>query len=93
MILTGASRGIGAATARLAAKDGYAVAVNYNSSEAEAEAGGVASRPDHPGGVVGNAAGVEKHQLPLRQVLTENLEFYLRHYQPEPLQGVQREFH
>jgi len=29
----------------------------------------------------------------LRQVLTENLEFYLRHYQPEPLQGVQREFH
>ena len=29
----------------------------------------------------------------LRQVLTENLEFYLRHYQPVPLQGVQREFH
>ena len=29
----------------------------------------------------------------LRQVLTENLEFYLRHYQPEPLRGVQREFH
>jgi acetyl-CoA carboxylase carboxyltransferase component len=29
----------------------------------------------------------------LRQVLTENLEFYLRHYQAEPLQGVQREFH
>jgi acetyl-CoA carboxylase carboxyltransferase component len=29
----------------------------------------------------------------LRQVLTENLEFYLRRYQPGPLQGVQREFH
>ncbi len=29
----------------------------------------------------------------LRQVLTENLEFYLRHYEAEPLQGVQREFH
>ncbi len=29
----------------------------------------------------------------LRQVLTENLEFYLRHYRAEPLQGVQREFH
>ncbi len=29
----------------------------------------------------------------LRQVLAENLEFYLRHYKPEPLSGVQREFH
>ena len=29
----------------------------------------------------------------LRQVLAENLGFYLRHYQPEPLQSVQREFH
>ena len=29
----------------------------------------------------------------LRQVLTENLEFYLRHYQASPLQSVQREFH
>lgn len=29
----------------------------------------------------------------LRQVLAENLAFYLRHYQPEPLQSVQREFH
>ena len=29
----------------------------------------------------------------LRQVLTENLEFYLRHYEASPLQGVQREFH
>ena len=29
----------------------------------------------------------------LRQVLAENMAFYLRHYQPEPLQSVQREFH
>ncbi len=29
----------------------------------------------------------------LRQVLTENMEFHLKHYQPAPLQGVQREFH
>ena len=29
----------------------------------------------------------------LRQVLTENMAFYLRRYRPEPLQSVQREFH
>ena len=29
----------------------------------------------------------------LRQVLTENMDFHLRHYTPEPLQSVQREFH
>ncbi len=37
LIVTGASRGIGAATAKLAAKRGYAVAVNFSSSEAEAK--------------------------------------------------------
>lgn len=31
VVITGAGRGIGAATARLAARDGYAVAVNYRS--------------------------------------------------------------
>lgn len=36
MIVTGASRGIGAATARLAAERGYAVCVNYVRSEAAA---------------------------------------------------------
>lgn len=36
LIITGASRGIGAAIARLSAKRGYAVAVNYCSAEAEA---------------------------------------------------------
>ncbi|MEC5293105.1 SDR family oxidoreductase [Aurantimonas sp. C2-6-R+9] len=38
MIVTGGSRGIGAATARLGAKAGYAVVVNYASNEAAAKA-------------------------------------------------------
>jgi NAD(P)-dependent dehydrogenase (short-subunit alcohol dehydrogenase family) len=50
LVITGASRGIGAATARLAAASGYAVAVNFATACAEAEgivrdivaAGGVA---------------------------------------------------
>ena len=29
----------------------------------------------------------------LRQVLTENMEFHLRHYEPAPMTGIQREFH
>ena len=29
----------------------------------------------------------------LRQVLTEQMEFCLRHYEPAPMGGVQREFH
>lgn len=36
-IVTGASRGIGAATAKLLAKNGYAVCVNYHQSATEAE--------------------------------------------------------
>ncbi|WP_409526390.1 SDR family oxidoreductase [Nitrincola sp. MINF-07-Sa-05] len=38
IIITGGSRGIGAATARLAAKRGYAVCINYISNEAAAQA-------------------------------------------------------
>ena len=38
MLITGASRGIGAATARLAAQRGWDVAVNYASNKAAAEA-------------------------------------------------------
>ena len=38
VIVTGASRGIGAATARLAAVRGYAVAVNYSKDKAGADA-------------------------------------------------------
>jgi NAD(P)-dependent dehydrogenase (short-subunit alcohol dehydrogenase family) len=37
LVITGASRGIGAATAKLAAQRGYAVCVNYNASRASAE--------------------------------------------------------
>lgn len=38
LLITGASRGIGAATARLAAQQGYAVAVNYHHNYTAAEA-------------------------------------------------------
>jgi NAD(P)-dependent dehydrogenase (short-subunit alcohol dehydrogenase family) len=38
LLITGASRGIGAATALLAARQGYAVAVNYASNSAAADA-------------------------------------------------------
>jgi NAD(P)-dependent dehydrogenase (short-subunit alcohol dehydrogenase family) len=38
VLITGASRGIGAATARLAAERGYAVAVNYRSAREAAQA-------------------------------------------------------
>ena len=38
LLVTGASRGIGAATALLAARQGWAVAVNYTANEAAAEA-------------------------------------------------------
>ncbi len=38
VLVTGASRGIGAATARLAGKKGYTVCLNYVSSQAKAEA-------------------------------------------------------
>jgi NAD(P)-dependent dehydrogenase (short-subunit alcohol dehydrogenase family) len=38
VLVTGASRGIGTATARLAAADGYGVAVNYVRDEAAAAA-------------------------------------------------------
>jgi NAD(P)-dependent dehydrogenase (short-subunit alcohol dehydrogenase family) len=38
LLITGGSRGIGAATARLAARQGYAVAINYTANAAAADA-------------------------------------------------------
>ena len=38
MVVTGGGRGIGAATARLGAERGYAVAINYRGSKEQAEA-------------------------------------------------------
>lgn len=48
LIVTGASRGIGAATARLAARRGYAVCVNYRTNKEAAE--GVVSQIEVAGG-------------------------------------------
>lgn len=60
VLITGASRGIGAAAARLFANRGYRVAVNYHRSRREAEAlagelGGIAVQAD-----VSDAAQVQK---------------------------------
>lgn len=64
VVITGASRGIGAACARLFAREGWAVAVNYRNSREKAEA--LAAAICREGGValaipadIGNAAEVE----------------------------------
>lgn len=67
VLITGASRGIGAATAREFARCGYRVIVNYNKSKAEAEkvaaeTGGIAIKAD-----VGNAAEVERMMTQIEQ--------------------------
>ncbi len=49
-LVTGASRGIGAATAKRLAEQGYAVAVNYRSSSSEQAALGVVEAIKRSGG-------------------------------------------
>lgn len=65
VVITGASRGIGAACARLFAQEGWAVAVNYRNSREKAEV--LAADICREGGValaipadIGNAADVER---------------------------------
>ena len=65
MIVTGASRGIGAATAKLAAKNGFAVAVNYHRNEAAAERV-VAEIEAHGGRALAVQADISKEEDILR---------------------------
>ncbi len=65
MIITGASRGIGAATAVMAAKKGYAVVVNYHSNKKAASS--VVEKIKADGGVaVGVAADISQEEHVLR---------------------------
>ena len=69
MLITGASRGIGAATARLAGKRGWNIAVNYASNRGAAEAvvAEIANSDGvwRPGSFVTAAIAVEEQSVPL----------------------------
>ena len=66
LLVTGGSRGIGAAIARLAAARGYAVAVNYRSRQDAADAVVAAIVAAGGRGVAGSGAvGVVAHRLPV----------------------------
>ncbi len=69
LVITGASRGIGAATARLAAANGYAVAVNYASARAEAE--GVVREIVVAGGIAHAIAGDVSREADVLSVFAE----------------------
>lgn len=70
MLVTGASRGIGAATAKLAARQGYAVGVNYRSDAAAAKAVVDAIAADGGKAIaIGADVGVEAEVVRLFQVL------------------------
>ena len=54
------------------------------------------SRGDDPGfGTEKSSGSISEIVMPtdVRASLAKNLNFYLSHYNPEPLGGVQREFH
>lgn len=80
LIITGSSRGIGAATAKLAASQGWAVAVNYQSNKAAADAI-VETIKANGGRAISVAGDVSKEQdvLDLFQKTTHTL---------GPLQGL-----
>ena len=61
LIVTGGSRGIGAACARLAAQNGWSVCINYRSSQAAAEAlvGEIAASGGQASAVAGDVASEE----------------------------------
>jgi NAD(P)-dependent dehydrogenase (short-subunit alcohol dehydrogenase family) len=59
VVVTGASRGIGAATARLAARHGYQVCVNYNTDE-RAAAAVVSDIAEHDGHAIAVRADVSR---------------------------------
>ena len=61
MIVTGAGRGIGAATARLGAERGYAVALNYRGSKERAEA--LAAETEAAGDPVASVDSMPMHAL------------------------------
>ncbi len=69
LVITGASRGIGAATARLAAANGYAVAVNYAIARAEAE--GVVREIVAAGGIAHAIAGDVSREADVLSVFAE----------------------
>ena len=74
LLVTGASRGIGAATARLAAERGYAVCVNYRANEAAAR--GVVSEIERAGGravAVGADVSVEAEVVRLFDTVDREL--------------------
>ena len=59
LLVTGGSRGIGAATARLAAARGYAVCINYRANRAAAEASSTRSRQPAEGDRRAADVGIE----------------------------------
>jgi NAD(P)-dependent dehydrogenase (short-subunit alcohol dehydrogenase family) len=74
VLVTGGGRGIGAATARLAAERGYTVCVNYRSNRAAADA--VAADIESRGGTaiaVGADVSIETDVLRLFQTIDERL--------------------
>jgi NAD(P)-dependent dehydrogenase (short-subunit alcohol dehydrogenase family) len=70
LLITGGSRGIGAATARLGAKNGYAVAINYRAAKDQAQA--LVAEIERDGGqaiaVRGDVASQEQVEAMFREV-------------------------